>query len=86
MASRAIQLRYDVSALQPNGDVVLEIKAIYTDTVVPGRTQVMMSSATLDVSAPATWTASIKQAMVDTGVANLYSDLTAAGCFVPTYA
>lgn len=86
MASRAIVIRYDVSSLQPNGDVVLEVKAIYTDTVVPGKTQVMMSSATLDVSVPASWPASIKQAMVDTGIANLYSDLTAAGCFIPTYA
>lgn len=86
MASRAVQIKYNVANLDPSGDVVLEVTAIYCDTVDKTKTQVLTSSATLDVAQPATWTAAIKAAMVSAGVATTYPDLTAAGCFCPTYA
>jgi hypothetical protein len=85
MASRAVVINYNVASLDPSGDVVLEIKAIYADTIDPTKTKVLTSSAMLDVANPAGWPASIRDAIVSAGVATTFPDLTTAGCFIPTY-
>jgi hypothetical protein len=68
-----------------SGNFVLFINALYSDTVDPTKTFFNVPDAHLSPASPATWSATIKQVLVDNGVANGFTDLTSTGVFIPTY-
>ena len=94
MASKAIITRYSEEQITDAGFFRITAMTLVSDMAVPGKVQLYGITVDLNPASPATWTAAIKQAIVDvavrpiseTGLLWSFTDLTTASVFAPSYA
>ena len=67
------------------GEFILYVNALYIDTADATKHFYNQPVINLPSSTPATWSATIKSALVQNGIDNGFSDLVSTSVFIPTY-
>jgi hypothetical protein len=92
MSARAVVTRYNNEHVLANGNFSVDAIVLITDPAHQGDGSGLGALATdapgieLDASTPATWSATIENAVIAKGIELGYTDLVAATTFIPTIA
>lgn len=88
MAHRAIIVRYGNETLYPTGVLTLGVYYVCVDPVntEPNGIATLIDPVELNTSAPATWTATIKAAVLADAISKGCTDLVLGQIYAPSYA